>query len=247
MWNRNLLLQSVAYLLSALALFQANVPYWTLPGGVGETGWPGSEQQPHLAEPIAARMPVFRLELPFGAPPQDNSRRRVVLWAWDQQACGQKFLPHYPQQTSDCTSFAVRRALIVRLAWMVGNGEPIEWKDVDPPFQYACARVLVGQRQLGRQGGAFVTWYAESLRTNGIAWSEWCPPYSGQRADAWGWSGPPRDLLDKARQYTGDAARVETPEQVTDAICNGYPCPFGSSHFGANRFRKLDGRIVALN
>lgn len=201
-----------------------------------------------LAAPVAAAMQPFAIVNPVNGDVvrEDNSRKVVKLWAWDQQVTGQRFLPHYPQLAGDCVSFAFRRAHIVHQAVRIARGEQWQWKDVDPTFTYSTSRVLIGNNQI-RGDGSVVTWAGKAGEQFGILFADQAPPYSLSRVQAWSYVAPPADLMAKAEPYRCSVSPITSVEDVTDAICNGYPVPFGSHQFAARRFTRVGDKQVAVN
>lgn len=206
------------------------------------------ENHSELAAPVAAAMQPFAIVSPVNGDvvQEDNSRKVVKLWAWDQQVTGQRFLPHYPQLAGDCVSFAFRRAHIVHQAVRIARGEPWEWKDVDPTFVYSTSRVLIGNNQI-RGDGSVVTWAGKAGEQYGILPADQVAPYSLSRVQAWSYTAPPADLMAKAEPYRCSVSPVTSVDDVTDAICNGYPVPFGSHQFAARRFTRVGDKQVAIN
>lgn len=206
------------------------------------------ENHTELAAPVAASMPAFEIINPVSgeAVGEDNTRRVVKLWAWDELVCGQKFLPHYPQQGDDCVSFAVRRGHIVHQAVKIAKGEPWQWKDIDPTFVYSTGRVIVGENRI-RGGGLVMTWAGKALSDIGVVFADQVPPYSLARVKEWEYQAPPAELIQAAAAYRCSVSPVRTVADVTDAICNGYPVPFGSHQFAARRFTSIAGKVVAIN
>jgi len=209
-----------------------------------------------LAEPIRDEAFGFVIVGADGDPvPQNNVRSNVRLWDAElaietpDKPRGQ-FWKNFAQEDGDCVSQAiccgVTKVLCVQA---VRSGQHTVHRAY-PPYQYGASRVWVGKGRIGSGAGSIVAWAAQAISdpTMGIlAFDDpGVPPYSGAIAKAWGAKGPPEAFraIAKARVIK-TVSPIKTVEEARDAICNGYPVPFGAM-FGTNTIRPRDGRMVAV-
>lgn len=212
---------------------------------VEQSGWAGPDVVAEAA-PMVAGMPQFRI---VGAEPgTDNTRANVRLWDSVKRVLGDH-LPNIPQQTGDCVSFGFCNAADVLQCVRIDKGgiPPSKFRHAFPPYTYGTSRVQIGNRQLGRSAGSIGAWAVAAGEQYGIlpADSDNAPPYSGRLADSWGWSGPPQAAIDEAEHFRiRTSAPVYTPDDVRDAVCNGYPVTI-ASQWGTRTIRVRYDRQVA--
>ncbi|ODA29255.1 hypothetical protein A6X21_09145 [Planctopirus hydrillae] len=183
--------------------------------------------------------------------PQRNHARelarldRAALFVEGDQ---KPFLAQWPvsiQQTGDCTSFALAHAIRDRICVQVAAGRRQKVVEPFPPYLYGAARRSVGAPHIPcGKNGSHPSYAVIALKKYGfITKEEAGQPYSGSLADRWGCSGPPSELMQLGKTRTGDYHRCLTADDVCRAICNGYPCLWGTS-FRPAAYVERDGREV---
>lgn len=223
-----------------------NVDVNTPPVPAESLGWAGPEEVAKAA-PIVAGMPPFEIVDENGRRiVQDNLRANVRLWEAEVQVYG-GFLPNVPQETGDCVSFGMARAVeIVQCVQIAREGSGAELKLVDRPAIYGGSRVTIGGGRL-RGAGSVGAWAAEWVQKHGVLRQDFpgVPPYSGRRADEWGRRGVPQEFLAELREHpVKTVSQVRNVNDLRDAVCNGYPVTIASD-FGTRTIRERDGRMVA--
>lgn len=194
----------------------------------------------------------FVLQAARGDVVQSSEGAVVKLWD-DVQACtGGKHLPTYTQAVGDCVAHAVVNAVNYLQFSQLARGPPIpgqfEFRPAHRPFVYGVARTAadLGNKRLGRSDGCVVSWACEAVQRYGVLAEQDGPDYSGQLARSWGYNGVPEGYLWNAALFrVQSVARVETWEQLRDALANGYPVPFGGT-LGFNRTEVRDGRLWGI-
>ncbi len=134
--------------------------------------------------------------------------------------------PDYPsQQIGDCVSFGHGHGNDLLQCIEHELGEPIDFRETDTEFIYAASREVAGI--LGTGDGSYGSAAVKAMTTIGVVSREMLGAdgaYSGDRAKAWGRTGPPPDVEAKAAPYKlGSAALVSTWDEMAAAITNGYP------------------------
>jgi hypothetical protein len=224
-------------------------------------GWAGPEAVGD-AEEVRDSLPEFRIRGAW----QDNTRRVVKLWDAARKVLG-KDVPNYPQEIGDCVAFGAKNAVAylqcVQLANLGGDelnvfrdregegkgatGPPwfAEYAEPSTSYIYGISRVQIGNRRLGRGDGSIGAWAAKGCQQFGVVTLAESGPYSGSQAKAWGYDGPPSNLLAIGKdRLVRTVSLMRTPDEVRDAICNGYPVTI-ASNFGTKRFDTIDGKLVA--
>lgn len=207
-------------------------------------GWAGPEAL-EGAKPIVAAMPEFRIVGQTG----DNETANVRLWDAAIAVTG-GHLPNYPQQVGDCVAFGAKNAVEYLQCIQIARGPPVgppaTFRPIFPSYVYGTSRVQIGQGRL-RGDGSLGVWAAKAVQQYGVLASDFdrCPQYSGSISRDWGRNGPPQWALEEGRNWpVQTVAQVTTPEEVRDALCNGYPVTI-ASNFGTRNFDRRDGRLVA--
>ena len=172
--------------------------------------------------------------------------KRAVLWDASLRVLG-KHIPNIQQQIGDCVSFGAANA-VMYLQCVQAATEAIEYKPVFQPFIYGTSRVLVGKGRLGcNSDGSVGSWAAAAVKDYGILFadSEGVPAYSGSVAKSWGCRRSAFEkFLPVAKQFPVQAiAKVDTWQQVRDAIINGYPVTVASNQGFTMRGRVRDGKL----
>lgn len=224
--------------------------------GVGEarkhhTGWHKSAVAP-LRAWASSQPPFLIVDAQGNAVEQNNAQLNVRLFEIKRMANGGD-LVNGPQLTGDCTSWAVEHAIETTLASQVLAGK-MGFSRVFPTFNYAVGRVEIWKPTLISpmpSEGCSVSAVCKGAQQRGfISWDEAEQAgykYSGQLANQWGRSGPPRKLYAIAERHkVSTFAPMRSAEDVRDAICNGYGVCFGSD-FTWQKYKTVDGRIVAID
>lgn len=206
-------------------------------------GWAGPEEV-KAAAPIVAGMQPFRIV--GAAPGEDNTGKNVRLWDHAIAVLG-KHIPNYAQETGDCVSFGAKNAISYLLVTQMKTGPPgLEYHENFPPYIYGISRVQIGGGRLGRGAGSVGAWAAKGVMEYGVLRSDQAGvDYSGRLADQWGQKGPPKELIEKAKQFlVKTTSPIRSAAEARDALCNGYPVTIASD-WGSTNMREVDGRIVA--
>ncbi len=184
----------------------------------------------------------FRSVMP-GVEQQDNVSRNMRLY----EACPP--LWPGPQETGDCVSMGGSTAILVR-SWVAAQQyqRPPPTSPVFQPYQYGISRVQIGQGRLPcRSAGAYPGDLIQGFQQYGFITAAEAAAagfrYSGQLADQWGCSGPPRKLIEQGKQWAGgDAYPIRSLEEWRDAIVNGYPCTVAIPWRPGKVYPGADGR-----
>lgn len=203
-------------------------------------GWAGPAAVDQ-ARPLVESMPEFRIVGDAG----DNETANVRLWDAAIAVTG-GHLPNYPQQVGDCVAFGVKNAVEYLQCVQMTRGPPATFRPIFPSYVYGTSRVQIGGGRL-RGDGSLGVWAAKAVQQHGVLASDFdrCPKYSGSISRDWGRNGPPQWALEEGRNWpVQTVAQVTTPEEVRDALCNGYPVTI-ASNFGSRNFDRRDGRLVA--
>lgn len=177
---------------------------------------------------------------------QNNRNANVRLWDAVVSVNG-SHLPNVPQQIGDCVSWAYCHAVEFLICIELKTGPPREFHRLFPPYVYGTSRVQIGGRKLHGDGSC-MAWAVKAGQQFGVLRSDadGVPPYSGSIARQWGSQGPPKELIEATKMYTvGTVSPVQSAVEVRDAICNGYPVPFGAGGIGFERVVEKYGRLLA--
>jgi hypothetical protein len=175
---------------------------------------------------VAASLPrLAQAGADLAADPTTN----VLLYkVWELMFAG---YPDYPaQQIGDCVSFghAHGHDLLMTAEAYRGDIEVSVIHRTCTEFIYGESRKVGGM--LGPFDGSYAAAAVKAMTTVGylsygeLAEAGEATSYSGKRAKAWGWSGPPGAVEALAgRRKLGAAALVRTWDELVAAIANGYP------------------------
>jgi hypothetical protein len=196
--------------------------------------------------PIAASMgPTFAQAAPrlMAAAPAGD----ILLYrAWLDQNGGKE--PPYKAQTiGDCVSHGHGHANdLLQCVEASLNGSDIAYRETDTEFLYGAGRKA--GNMLGWQDGCYGSAMVKAMTTVGMVAREMLGPdgeYSGKRAKDWGYHGPPAELEKKAADFKlGNAALVQTWDELLAAIGNGYPVTVCSNQ-GFTMTRNSEGLCEA--
>lgn len=134
--------------------------------------------------------------------------------------------PNYPaQQIGDCVSFGHGHGNDLLQCIEIGLGQPAVYRETDTEFIYAASREIGGI--LGSGDGSYGAAAVKAMMTLGMVSRAMLGSdgaYSGQRARAWGETGPPASVQTEAASFKlGTAALVSNWDDLVAAITNGYP------------------------
>jgi hypothetical protein len=134
--------------------------------------------------------------------------------------------PAYPaQQIGDCVSFGHGHGNDLLQCIEIALGQPAVYRETDTEFIYAASREVAGI--LGSGDGSYGAAAVKAMTTIGMVSRAMLGPdgtYSGQRARAWGETGPPPPVQTEAAPFKlGAAALVSTWDDLVAAVTNGYP------------------------
>jgi len=194
---------------------------------------------------IVGEMPAFQIVGDNGEViVQDNSNANVRLWDAVIAVRG-SHLPNIPQQIGDCVSHAYVNAAEYLICVELKTGPPREFHELFAPYSYGISRHQIGRGRI-RGDGSCVAWAVKGGQEFGVLRADQAPAYSGAIARAWGKNGPPANYIEKAKAtLLRTASQVRSADEVRDAICNGYPVPFGASNIGFERVVEKYGRLLA--
>lgn len=208
-------------------------------------GWAGEEKAREAWEQLKGRFAQFKI---IGAQ-EDNSRRRVVLWDAAKAVNGGKHLPTFRQAIGDCVGAGMKQAAQYLLCVQaVRDGG--EYQEIYSPYHYACGRNApeCGNGRMGRDpSGSIGSWQADAVRLYGMlpANLPGLEPYSGSVVSRWAIRMPDSKWVQEGKiRLVKTVARLTTPEEVRDAICNGYPCTQASTWGGLMSPPVVDGKLV---
>lgn len=200
-------------------------------------GWRGIDD---LQQMFAAQFPTFAEAAPHlvGAPAPTDP---VLLYKAWRDVLGKD--PAYPaQQIGDCTSFGHGHANDLLQCLEIGLGEPAVFQETDTEFLYGEGRKVAGI--LGRQDGGYGAAVVKAMTTVGMVSRAMLGSdgnYSGQRAKAWGLTGPPSSVEKEAGGFKlGGSALVKTWDELVAALHNGYPVTICTAQ-GFTLTRDADG------
>jgi hypothetical protein len=183
-------------------------------------GWRGID---HKQQAVARQFPALRRssqEL-FGIAASNVPSLLYKAWT---DVLGTE--PNYPaQEIGDCVSFGHGHGNDLLQCIEIKLGQPLDYRETDTEFIYAASRMVAGI--LGESDGSYGAAAVKAMSAIGMVSRQMLGndgPYTGQRARAWGISGPPHDLEVKASSHRlGAAALVSTWDELVAAISNGYP------------------------
>jgi hypothetical protein len=204
-------------------------------------GWRGIDATQQV---FASQFPALRQAAPhlFGVP---TPTEPILLYKAWEDVLGK--YPAYPaQEIGDCVSFGHGHGNDLLQCIECGLGQPVEYRETDTEFIYGASREVAGI--LGSSDGSYGAAAVKAMTTIGLLSREMLGSdgtYSGDRARAWGQTGPPQDVELKAAPFKlGSAALVSTWEDLVAAITNGYPVTICTSQ-GFTLTRDSDGFCAA--
>lgn len=205
-------------------------------------GWFSDGGHHALAASIGAR--AFRdiaSHLLLAAEP---SKPILLYKAW-KQLLGS--YPGYPaQQIGDCTSFGTGHCNDLLQAVEICLGEQSVYQETDTEFLYGEGRKVSGG--LGWFDGSYGAAMVKAALTVGLLSRQMLGTdgvYSGQRAKAWGRTGPPANYEQMAAPYKlGAVALIKDKQSAISALWNGHPFTICSNQ-GFTMQRDQDGYCAA--
>jgi hypothetical protein len=204
-------------------------------------GWRGIDATQQV---FASQFPALRQAAPhlFGV---STPTEPILLYKAWEDVLGK--YPAYPaQEIGDCVSFGHGHGNDLLQCIECRLGQPVEYRETDTEFIYGASREVAGI--LGSSDGSYGAAAVKAMTTIGLLSREMLGSdgtYSGDRAKAWGQTGPPQDVELKAVPFKlGSAALVSTWEDLVAAITNGYPVTICTSQ-GFTLTRDSDGFCAA--
>lgn len=185
-------------------------------------GWGGAKAASEANESLGMKPLAF-----YGLPGTAETRK---LWEFSKKVTG-GHLPNYRQEIGDCVSHGMKNAVQYLSCVQIAKGERQEYHHVFPPYIYGISRVQIGGGRLGNSDGSLGSWAAEGVRKYGILFNDDpnVPEYSGSVATKWGRSGPPKEMIEAAKDNPiKTVAQVNSFDEVAQAISNGYPVTIAS-------------------
>lgn len=184
-------------------------------------GWLGADAK---QKQLASMFPALRQMAPqlFTAAPRTEA---VCLYKAFDEVLGDNWIGYPSQETGDCTSFGHGHGNDLLQCIALGLGHGSAYFETDTEFLYGASRETAGI--LGGPQGSYGAATVKAMMQMGMVSRDMLGPageYSGDRANAWGTTGPPEIAKAKAVHYKlGAAAQVHTWEDYVRAITNGYP------------------------
>lgn len=237
-------LTGLAYLLLAFVLFP-KLPPVTEADVPGLCGWAGQEEAAAAWAKLGPKFAKFQIR----GVAQDNTKKMALLWDAVRIVNDGKHLPTFRQEIGDCVGAGAKQAMdYLQCVEMVRTGES-EFKPVYSPYHYACGRMApdLGAGKIRGPDGSVGSWQAEALVRYGVLPADLpgLEPYSGAVIRKWATRMPSREWIDAGRKHlVQSAAQVKTPEEVRDAIVNGYPVTIASDVGFMMQPPAKDGRLV---
>ena len=142
------------------------------------------------------------------------------------------------QEIGDCVSFGYAHGADYLQCAEICAGDFEEFTELTATeYIYGTSRVLIGNGRLGASQGSYGEWARKAIMQYGVitrkkyAGNIDLTVYDGQRANSYGYYGPPNNLVDIGRKYPiKTTSLAKTWEEVRDAVCNGYPVPICCSY-----------------
>lgn len=204
-----------------------------------EFGWAGIEAERDALEKDGQRLlQQFRI---IGA----TEIKRMMLPDFVKKLKG-THLKNIPQPVGDCVSRGVKNAVdhlaateIVRL------GQAEEFKETYSPYYYSLSRNAsdLGNGRFGRQHGSLGVYGAGAAQKYGSL--EWTDDrvYNEATCNKYAFSLPPESEITLGKVHKVRAiAQVRTPQEIAEALCNGYPCTIASMQGYNMQTRQKDGK-----
>ena len=199
------------------------------------------------APAIAAQMPKFAI-LDGDGNQVSGAGKNAELWRFAKLANGGRHIPTFKQESGDCVSMGWSNAIAYLQAGLIARDQRNDVLKIPfQPYCYGFSRVLVGKRQLGRGRGSVGAWAAQGSLSWGVLPTDKAHElgytYSGQLADQWGWSGPPKSATDYGSQFRiRSVAQIRSWEDGRDALVHGYPVTIASNVGFDGPFADRDGK-----
>lgn len=213
-------------------------------------GWAGKAAAREAYERLKGEFVPFRIWNADGRAPEDNTRKRVVLWEFDKKVNGGQHFKTFRQAIGDCVGAGSYQAMLRLIAAQIVSGERFEeFHDLFMPYHYACGRNAqeAGNGRMGRDpSGSTGTWQAVALKLYGVLpKTPDLPEYSERVAVEWATRMPDRKYTEIGQQHRiKSAALMRSADDVMDAVCNGYPVTIASDWGGLDHPPVKDGRLV---
>ena len=190
-------------------------------------GWLGPDLAAQAWQAVSAtpEFVPFRIAGDF----RPRAELRVVLWDAAKKVLG-KHIRTFLQEIGDCVSFGAGNAVDYLTVVEIATGGNWTFHEAFQPWIYGTSRCDIGG-QHDYSDGSTGSWAAAAVARLGVLFydDQGVPPYSGQVAKQWGYSGPPKEDYPIAKpRPVKSCARVTTFDQVRDAIANGYPVTVAS-------------------
>lgn len=144
--------------------------------------------------------------------------------------------PIIEQGTGDCVAFGLAGVINALKCLRKFQGKYADFGGFTSTEDiYGGSRILIGRGQLGRGAGSTGSWAAQYVVQYGTLLRKKygnidLSLYDSRRADSWGWSGVPKDLLPFAEEHQiKEYTIVKTWDDVRDSLYNGYPITVASN------------------
>ena len=142
-----------------------------------------------------------------------------------------------PQPTGNCVAAASDDVMELLQATQIFQGERQEFRDIHSSYHYATGRVIIGKNRLRGGAGSIGGWQAAAHKQFGVTEMglPGLPAYTKRNVDAWGDDREAegksfRDFMKPAKErLVKSTARVQSMDQIFDALSNGHPLTIASN------------------
>lgn len=204
-------------------------------------GWAGVREMREAWDAMHGLFPKFALR---GAKAE---KKRTVAWdAWKEIGFDINKSILFQQEIGDCVSFGGAIGVVAVAAHEIKRlGEFERFHVAFPPYLYWHSRQTPeGGNGRIRGDGSLGIWLANSIQKYGVLRADYegCPKYSGSVAKSWGSSRQldSKLMAEGSQHLIRSAARLNSAEEVRDAVCNGHYCTIASNR--GFSMRLLDDR-----
>lgn len=151
----------------------------------------------------------------------------IPAWRLFTKATGHDFGPYQQGSIGSCVAFGSAAAVEFGLAANIAltRGPPQKWDAISREAIYGGGRINIRRADVPPEG-MMGEWAAQWLdRFGAVGISQGTPPvgpYTVARCRLWGDRGVPQAVVDLGKNNTVKTALVRTPEEVQQALANGY-------------------------
>ena len=212
------------------------------------TGWIHDEK---AVEEVVSHLQYKDIsETPIGNVPVESLPKTICLWKHAEKILNKKNLDVRNQSNlGSCVGFGTATAITLTYLNEIANGDPEEFKYMNPAVIYAGSRVEVGgngSKSPFRGDGSIGAWAAAFCMKWGSLANEKYGQYDLNKYDipqtrVWAANGLPDELLSEAKKHPiSNATMVKTVEDAWRSLANGHGISICSSQ-GFNTKRDANG------